>query len=146
MAQRNADRSAEMSTGSNIKLLNVEERICIGLRLGESHFREFKSAFEGPLSQRKPRDARDIMRDIAETLVAFGNADGGELIVGVEDAGTITGVPHSEERIAVMLASPKTHVLGEMPLQGVAAYKVQLTRSLAEKGCMLYFSVPKGTE
>lgn len=128
------------------ELLNIEERVRIAWKLGESHFREFKSAFEGDPTERKPRDAKAIARDIGETLVAFANADGGELIVGIEDDNTITGVPHSDERVKVMLKVPQTYVLPETPLQSVRAYKVVLTGSYAGKGCLLYFSVAKGTQ
>jgi len=85
------------------ELLRFEERISIGLEAGESHFREFKSALIHQMNGSvEPRDVKLLCRDIAETLVSFANADGGELFVGVEDDGSVTGIPHKENLIAAM--------------------------------------------
>ncbi|MEM1215963.1 MAG: ATP-binding protein, partial [Bacteroidota bacterium] len=35
----------------------------------------------------------------AKELVAFANADGGELFIGIEDNNQVTGVPQSEEKL-----------------------------------------------
>jgi ATP-dependent DNA helicase RecG len=59
------------------EILKLGERIDIALQLGESHFREFKSGFEGPPGKKYPRNLKRISVDIAQTLVAFANADGG---------------------------------------------------------------------
>jgi predicted HTH transcriptional regulator len=48
------------------------------------------SSPEGQTPER--RSARIHPRDLATTLVAFANADGGRLLVGVEDDGTVTGL------------------------------------------------------
>ena len=68
-----------------MELLKLKERLEIATQVGESHFREFKSAFQGPPSAKSQRDIKDVCQDISKTLVAFANADGGELFVGVED-------------------------------------------------------------
>ena len=86
-----------------VDYLDVIERIHIAIRIGESHFREFKTAIERGEGGEKPRDVKLIMRDIGETLVAFANADGGELIVGVEDDHKTTGIPHRNELIDAMI-------------------------------------------
>ena len=97
--------------------LLLDERVLKGIELGESHFREFKSALQrDPDGNTKPRELKEVCRDIAEALVAFSNADGGELFVGVEDDGAITGIPHSEQKVELMVAAPKTHVHQETPL------------------------------
>lgn len=96
--------------------LAIEERIHNAIRLGESHFREFKSAYEGPPGNRRPRQPVSICKDIAEVLVSFGNADGGELLIGVEDDGTISGVSHIGSQLETILQAPETHVHGETPL------------------------------
>ena len=66
----------------SIDILRLKERLDIAIELGESHFREFKSCYEGPPTKKTPRDPKKICQDVARTLVAFANADGGELLVG----------------------------------------------------------------
>jgi len=73
--------------------LNIAEQISIAVSLAEGQFREFKSAYAGPPEKKLKRSTREICKDVAEALVAFANADGGELIIGVEDDGSVTGVP-----------------------------------------------------
>lgn len=60
------------------EVLLLQERIDLATRIGESHYREFKSAYEGPPGDKKKRSAKEICGDIAKTLVAFANSDGGE--------------------------------------------------------------------
>jgi ATP-dependent DNA helicase RecG len=72
--------------------------------VGESYYVEFKSAWSYGPDGRAPRDVREIADDICTTIVAFANADGGDLVVGVEDDGGITGVPHDEGRLRYLLA------------------------------------------
>lgn len=120
-------------------ILILQERIKNSILVGESDFREFKSALEGRPDNKKPRLVKKICEDIAEALVAFANTDGGEIIIGVEDDTTITGVPHSKEGIEVMLNAPKTHVYEgqELPL----VYKLKAT---IDNKIILFFQVDKG--
>jgi ATP-dependent DNA helicase RecG len=121
-------------------VLIIQERVKNTIILGESHFREFKTALEGRSDNKKPRLTKKICEDIAEALVSFANADGGEILIGVEDDGTVTGIPHSEEDIKSMLDATKTHVYQgqELPLTTSTKLKIgSLT--------VLYFSVNKGT-
>ncbi|MBC7774467.1 MAG: hypothetical protein H7246_03440 [Phycisphaerae bacterium] len=60
-------------------ILILKERIKNSILIGESDFREFKSAWEGKPGNKKPRLVKHICEDIAEGLVAFANSDGGEL-------------------------------------------------------------------
>src|SRR4051794_38001813 len=90
--------------------LVLAERVRNAIALGESHFREFKSAFDQRPGDVKPRRTSHICRDIGEALVAFANGDGGDLLIGVEDDGTVTGIPHGPEDVATMLTAPSTHV------------------------------------
>lgn len=121
-------------------LLILTERVRNTIKLGESHFREFKSALEGRPDAKRPRKWADICRDVGEALVAFANADGGELLVGVEDDGTITGVPHQVDEIAKILEAPLTHTHAETLLP------IQMATSLELDGkTVLFFSVEKGT-
>ena len=122
-----------------VEPLLLGEQARLSASLGESHFREFKSGLEGPPGSKKFRDARTICRDVAEALVAFANADGGELLVGVEDSGDITGLgSQSEAHIEMILAAPKTHVHKDTPLRSVGASRLTI-----DGNTVLYFRVPK---
>jgi ATP-dependent DNA helicase RecG len=121
-------------------ILLLKERVINTINLGESHFREFKTALQGPPGAKKPRSTKDISREIAEALVAFANADGGELLIGVEDDGTITGLAHDEAEIADMLAAHKNRVHVETPVPLIMGAKVDLDGKL-----VLFFSVAKGS-
>jgi ATP-dependent DNA helicase RecG len=73
----------------------------------EGQFLERKSALEGPPGKKRMRKAKDIARDVAETVAAMANADGGELVIGIEDDGTITGVDLPEDKIQLVLGVPQ---------------------------------------
>ena len=123
-------------------ILRIDERISIGIDIGESHFREFKSACvrsaDGIIA---PRNVKDLCRDIGETLVSFANADGGELFVGVEDDGTVTGVPHKEELVDVIKKAHLNYVHSDNPLPSPAIGDV-----IVEARRIVYFSVSTSTE
>ena len=74
------------------QFVNLEERARTAISLGESHFREFKSVLHGEPGRKQIRESKLVCRDMSEALVAFANADGGELLVGVADSGEITGI------------------------------------------------------
>jgi len=118
--------------------LKISERIDVAIDVGESHFREFKTAFQGHEGTKTPRPTRDICSDVAEALVAFANGDGGELIIGVEDDSTITGIPHKDEDLQKILNSYKTHVHKNTPLKDVKQFKVDYRGYT-----VLYFQVLK---
>lgn len=54
-------------------------------------------------------------REIAEHVAAFANADGGTLLVGVEDDGAVTGHGYAAEAIEVMLAAPAQRLTPPVP-------------------------------
>ena len=54
-----------------VEELVLQERVIHTIALGESHFREFKSAYEGTEGSKRPRPPATICKDIAEALVAF---------------------------------------------------------------------------
>ncbi len=120
--------------------VTITERAKLNLQHGESHYREFKSALEGPPKDKKPRKASLVCRDIAEALVAFANADGGDLLIGVEDDRTVSGVPHKSEDIKMMLNAPSSHVYPSQLLPLAASGEVEI-----DGKTVLYFSVSKGT-
>lgn len=124
-----------------MELLRLKERIEIAIEMGESHFREFKSGLQGPAENKVPRPVKEICQDISKTLVAFANADGGELLIGVEDDGSITGLPHDDDLLKVLFAAPKTYVLQTTPLPTTKASIVDYNGKK-----VIYFSIPKGSE
>ena len=121
-------------------ILLLADKVRNTLILGESHFREFKSAIEERPGNKKPRLTKSICADIGEALVSFSNADGGAVLIGVEDDGTITGIPHKEEEIQTMLHAINSHVYKDqqLPLNNVS-------KLVLEDKIILYFSVNKGT-
>lgn len=121
-------------------ILLIADKIKNTLVLGESHFREFKTAFEGKPQNKKPRLVKSICADIGEALVSFANADGGEILIGVEDDSTVTGVPHNDTDIQIMLSAVTTHVYHNQKLPISNAIKISI-----ENKTILYFSVNKGT-
>lgn len=122
--------------------IGMVDRARTAIELGESHFREFKSALEGPPSEKKPRPTKEISTNIAQTLVAFANADGGELLVGVEDTGTVTGLnDFSANDLQLLENAPAARVHIETPLPSV-----KKSRLLIDGKIVLYFSVPKSTD
>jgi len=121
-------------------VLILKERIKNSIQVGESDFREFKSALEGKPGQKTPRLVKHICADIAEALVAFANTDGGELVIGVEDDMTTTGVPHSEEDIQAMMNAISSHVFEGQDLPMVYSQKMEIDGKI-----VLFFQVEKGT-
>src|SRR5207247_928086 len=96
-------------------VVELEDRVKNAIRLGESHFREFKGTVQrGPV--KRSDHVTTICRHVAEALVAFANADGGELLVGVEDDGGITGVDLDEEYLDLILKAPTSHVHPDTPI------------------------------
>ena len=122
-------------------IVNLDERARTAISLGESHFREFKTGWQGEPGKKQPRDKKSIAHDIGEALVAFANADGGELLIGVEDDGTITGIDSFKRaEIEYFLNAPKNNVHQKTPLPPVR------TATLTMSGHqVLYFSTPKST-
>ena len=120
--------------------LDLAERVQLAIRIGESHFREFKSAFEGRPDSKSRRPLRDLMVDVARTLVGFANADGGELLVGVEDDGAVSGVEHTDGDIALLLRAPSSHVYADTPLPTPRTATIDM-----EGKKVVYFAVTKGT-
>jgi ATP-dependent DNA helicase RecG len=122
-------------------ILRLKERVDIAIEIGESYYREFKSGFAGRPESKTSRDISEIKYDIAKTLVAFANADGGELFVGIEDNHSITGLPHKLEKINEILNSPKDCVLKETPIPLKQASIINY-----DEKTVLYFAVSKGSD
>lgn len=123
------------------QLLRLKERVEIAIELGESYYREFKSGYEGPPNDKKPRELKDICYNIGKELVAFANADGGELFIGIEDNNIVTGLPHSLERLNAILEASTNYVLKDTPLP------IKRKNIIDYEGKkVIYFSVDKGAK
>ena len=125
---------------SDSQILLIQERLRNDLTRGESHFREFKSAYEGPAGKKRMRKVNLVAKDIGETLVAFANADGGTLFIGVEDDGTVTGTTYPEDALKVLCNAPRTHVHADTPLSQIRPNIAKLNDKV-----VLVFNVQKGT-
>lgn len=124
-----------------VQLVNLEERARTAISLGESHFREFKSVLHGTPDKKVVREPKSVCRDIGEALVAFANADGGELLIGVENDGTITGIDEAlPAHLELFQLAPVSQVHSRTPLPPVRRASLVL-----DKHRVLYFSVPKST-
>lgn len=123
------------------ELLRLKERVDIAIEIGESYYREFKSALEGIPEYKKPRDIKEVGYDIAKTLVAFANADGGELFVGIEDDNAISGLPYSDDKNSAILKSAEIYVLEDTPLPLKRASLIDYNGIK-----VAYFSVEKGSK
>jgi ATP-dependent DNA helicase RecG len=86
-----------------------EERALIEALIagGESYYVEFKGAWDYGPGGRQKRDLKAVAGDIAEELVAFANAEGGDLLVGVEDNGERTGLPWEGDPLQYLVNAPK---------------------------------------
>jgi len=76
----------------------------------EGQFLERKSCFNRRTKTRKPLALKQVAVEIAETLVAFANADGGELIVGLDDDGTPSGLPFNDKQLAKVFEIPSSRI------------------------------------
>jgi ATP-dependent DNA helicase RecG len=91
-------------------------------RQPEGQFLERKGCYDYSGGTPKRRPARDVARNIAESLAAMANADGGTVAVGIEDDATVTGVDYSEDRLEILhraphnLVHPSLHVRIHEPL------------------------------
>lgn len=96
------------------------------IRRGESAYLEFKSALDGRPGEKKGRKAEAIRDDIAEAVAGFANADGGILLVGVEDDGEVTGCFHDTDRVDAMLAVPQTRLRPPLPIGTAVRHRGKL--------------------
>ena len=76
----------------------------------EGQFFERKSCYDRSGRQPKRRDARSVARDVAETLAAMANADGGTLVLGMEDDGRPTGLDYPKDRLEVILRATERNI------------------------------------
>ncbi len=74
------------------------------LQSGEGQFIEYKSCFDrSELRAAKKRSLKLIAKDVAVCLAEFANADGGTLLLGVENKGEVTGFPYTREELISLI-------------------------------------------
>jgi ATP-dependent DNA helicase RecG len=85
------------------------------LQRDEGQFLEFKSLWDREGDSPRRLERRVVRDKIANVVAAFANADGGTLILGVEDDGMPTGHDYPEEAIDGFLAVPAKRLRPAMP-------------------------------
>lgn len=81
---------------------------------GEGQFLELKGTWSYREEPPKPLAKKRVRDTVAEYVAAFANADGGTLVIGVEDDGTPTGHGRSDEEIANLIAVPARRLRSPM--------------------------------
>lgn len=74
---------------------------------GEGQFIEFKSLWDLKAGGKKVLNRRTARDLIAEYVAAFANADGGTLLLGVDDDGTPSGHAYPDDVVADFIAVPE---------------------------------------
>lgn len=85
----------------------------------EGQYFERKSLFQGAPGAKVPRDRKAVRDQIAEYVAAFANADGGVLVMGIEDDGELTGHSYPRDVVSEMQAVPKTRLQPPLREAGV---------------------------
>jgi ATP-dependent DNA helicase RecG len=88
------------------------------------HF-DRKSLFHGPPGEKQPRDRREVRDQVARYVAGFANAEGGVLILGIEDDHTITGHRLSAKALETLLAVPQARLQPPQPPGFVVAVEGQ---------------------
>jgi predicted HTH transcriptional regulator len=66
-----------------------------------------KSLFHGPPESKKPRDRKEVRDQVARWVAGFANAEGGVLILGIEDDHSITGHQLPPAELQTLLSVPQ---------------------------------------
>ncbi len=88
------------------------------------HF-DRKSMFEGEEGKKRPRDRRKVRDQVAEQVAGFANAEGGVLILGIEDDHRVTGHQLPPDALAALLDVPKVRLHPPQPLGFVLQHEGQ---------------------
>ena len=78
------------------------------------HF-DRKSLYEGTDSAKRPRNRRAVRDQVAEYIASFANAEGGVLILGIEDDRTITGHQLPQDALNSILKTSSTRLQPAQP-------------------------------
>ena len=119
-------------------MFDTTDRILNQLRAGEDGLAEFEALRLGDRGVLPPNN-----EDPAGELVAFANADGGTIFLGVDDSGAVAGIPPARldavERWIVNIASHNC----EPPIRRFCA-RIVLPASTGEERHVLLAEVPRG--
>jgi len=70
------------------------------LQSGEGQYIEYKSCLDRTKNKpSKSRSLKSVAKDLAVCLAEFANADGGTLLLGVENDGSVSGCPYTPEQV-----------------------------------------------
>lgn len=78
------------------------------------HF-DRKSLFHGPPEAKKPRNRKEVRDQVARYVAGFANAEGGVLILGIEDDHTITGHQLPPAALQALLSVPQARCEPPLP-------------------------------
>ena len=115
-----------------------DSEILRALSQGEGQFREFKSAWDRSSDPPRKLKWRSVRDKIADVIAAFANADGGLLLVGVEDDGHPSGHGYSHEAVKGLFAVPENRLQ--------PAVRCRTGRVAIDGNEMLVFEVTQSTE
>ncbi len=119
-------------------MFDTAEQMLEQIRAGEDGRAEFKE-----LRLRDRRVIAPNTEDLASELVAFVNADGGAIFLGVDDAGTVTGIPPDRLDLAEQwLVNVATHNC--KPSIRPLVRKVLLPAAGGDERRVLLAEVPRG--
>jgi ATP-dependent DNA helicase RecG len=84
------------------------EELGLLLKQERGQFLEFLSAYEYRKGGAHKKATETLARDLARLLAGMANADGGTLLVGVEQDKSVTGIPYQPEELQGLIQSPQT--------------------------------------
>jgi len=104
----------------------------------EGQFLEFKSLWDQEAGQPRALDRRRVRDTVAEYVAAFADADGGILLLGVEDDGRPTGHGYPEEAVADFITVPERRLRPQV--------RCRFDRIRIDGSEILVFDVPNAPE
>ena len=84
------------------------EELGLLLKQERGQFLDFVSAYEYKKGGAQKKATETLARDLARLLAGMANADGGALLVGVEQDKSVTGIPCQAEELQALIQSPQT--------------------------------------
>ncbi len=123
---------------STVRALFTESELRALLDREESQFLEFKSLWDQSRDPPRPLERRKARDFVAESVAAFTNADGGTLLLGVEDDGTPSGHGYPGEVLDKLFAVPERRL---RPSVRCVVQRISIDRKE-----ILVFQVPSAPE